>query len=360
MAIPRAYTLFKNKNLLKYRPITSYSSHPYRKLLNAAARSLNFILENSVTSHFNLSNICKFKETIKEFNSTLSNHDFKYKCLAGDLSNMYTFLDHTSIRKAISWLLYDTSKTKRDRKVISVPSSPSDKSLHFGRSTITSENRFDLTYEDIIKIVNFDLNNSIFTIGSFTGKQTCGIPMGSPLSPALAVIVCAYYEHLIYSKIKSHGWSNTLIGTRYMDDILAFVTHDGSTESIHRANCICDWVQFGYHDLMVLECENTEFEFKFLSSHVSAICGSPISIRYYNKNSKSLSHDNSQKFLTFQNFGSISPRMQKISVVISSLYRLDMNCIDTKDLVISVRELFFELSTLHYPPHVLMEAYIRV
>ena len=270
---------------------------------------------------------------------------------------MYTFLDHSSIRTAVKWLLYETGKTKRNRKCVSVPVSSSDKSVHFGRSTLSVEDRFDLTYENIIDIMNFDLNNNYFTIGSFTGKQTCGIPMGSPLSPALAVIVCAYYESRIYAKIEKYGWSNTLVGSRYMDDVLSFVTHDGTKESIHRATCICNWIEFGYHRLMELECENTNVEFKFLSSHVTAISGSPISIRYNNKNSESLATTNSQKFLTFQNYGSLAPAQQKKSVVISSLYRLDMNCIELKDLVNSVRELFFELSTLHYPTKVLHSAF---
>ena len=70
------------------------------------------------------------------------------------------------------------------------------------------------------------------------GKQTCGIPMGSPISPALAVIVCAYYENKIFKAVNDWGWSNTntIMGTRYMDDVLSFVTHDGSDISRLRAN----------------------------------------------------------------------------------------------------------------------------
>ena len=144
----------------------------------------------------------------------------------------------------------------------------------------------------------------------------------SPLSPALAVIVCAYYENKVFKKIKDLGWTNKLMGTRYMDDVLGFITHDGSKESIHRAKCIYGWVKYGYHHLMELECENTTTDFKFLSCHVTAMSGSPISISYYNKNSESLATDSSQTILTFQHYGSIAPKMQKASVVISSLYPL--------------------------------------
>ena len=82
---------------------------------------------------------------------------------------------------------------------------------------------WNLSYDELLEIVCFDLDNSFFTVGNYIGKQTCGIPMGSPLSPALAVIVCAYYENRIIETVKSWGWTNTILGTRYMDDLLSFI-----------------------------------------------------------------------------------------------------------------------------------------
>ena len=101
ISIPNSYTLFKNKNLRKLRPITSCSSHPYSRVFNAAARALNFILENAVVSHLNLPKICDFKEKINEMNGKLSNVNYNYLSMTGDLANMYTSLDHSSIRKAV-------------------------------------------------------------------------------------------------------------------------------------------------------------------------------------------------------------------------------------------------------------------
>ena len=68
VSLPNAYTLFKNKSLSKFRPITSYAAHPYKRLFNAAARGLNFILENCDARHFNLAKICDFKRVIEKFN----------------------------------------------------------------------------------------------------------------------------------------------------------------------------------------------------------------------------------------------------------------------------------------------------
>ena len=93
--------------------------------------------------------------------------------------------------------------------------SKADNDVHFGRSVDSDGSRITLSYKEIIKIVDFDLSNSFFKIGSYLGKQTVGIPMGSPLSPALAVIVCAFYENRLYKMIENFGWNNTIVGTRY-------------------------------------------------------------------------------------------------------------------------------------------------
>ena len=104
----------------------------------------------------------------------------------------------------------------RDRKCVSVPVSKSDNSVRYGHSVASDASRINLTYDELLEIVCFDLNNSFFTVGTFVGKQTCGIPMGSPISPALAVIVCAYYENKIFKAVNDWGWSNTntIMGTR--------------------------------------------------------------------------------------------------------------------------------------------------
>ena len=323
---------------------------------------VNFILDNCDAQHFNLAKICDFKKVVIDFNEKLKNEDNRYLCLTGDLSNMYTSLDHTSIRRAIRWLLFDTKKQGlRDRRCVSVPKSKSDPNAHFGRAGACDKSYLTFTYDYLVDIINFDLNNSFFAVGpDFVLQQTSGIPMGSPLSPALAVIVCAYYEHKIQEKISERGWSNMILGTRYMDDLLSFVTHDGSLESKSRARRILNWIKFGYHRNMSLECENTMAPFKFLSSTVTANSGSAVSIKYFNKNSDSIKSIGTQKFLTFQHYGSLSPHAQKLSVVISSLHRICMNSLNLDDFLSSVSDLCLELDILSYPPSLIEDALKRI
>ena len=363
ISLPNAYTLFKNKSLMKYRPITSYAAHPYKRLFNAAARALNFILENCTANHFNLAKICNFKKVIFGFNDILKVHDYNFESVTGDLANMYTNLDHDSIRTAVRWVLFETEKCGlRDRRCVSVPVSKSDNSVRYGRSVTSDGSRINLTYDELLEIVCFDLNNSFFTVGNFVGKQTCGIPMGSPISPALAVIVCAYYENKIFKAVNDWGWSNTntIMGTRYMDDVLAFVTHDGSDISRLRAKYLLEIIKDGYHDQMVLECEDTSVPFKFLSTTVTTVSGEPIYFKYFSKNLESISSRGLQDFLTFQHYGSISPPSQKISVVISALHRICMNSASVSDFDVAVSDIFEELSLLKYPKTILYKALSRV
>ena len=363
ISIPNSYTLFKNKNLRKLRPITSYSSHPYSRVFNAAARALNFILDNAVVSHLNLPKICDFKEKINEMNGKLSTVNYNYLSMTGDLANMYTSLDHSSIRKAVRWLLFDTSKTVRERKCVSVPVSSNDNNTTFGKSMASDNSKITLTYDELIDIMNFDLNNSVFTVGNTTKQQKCGIPMGSPLSPALAVIVCAYYEHLIFEKLRSYKfstWTNKVLGVRYMDDVFSVVTHDGTNVSKHRAKEILKWFEFGYHKNMTLECEDTSIPLKFLSSTMTAVDGSPITYEYYNKNIDSIISTSTQKFLTFQHYGSLAPKAQKRSVIVSSLHRLCMNSNSKSDFEKASIDLHTELTLLKYPDKIFRDALLRV
>ena len=52
-----------------------------------------------------------------------------------------------------------------------------------------------------------------------------GIAMGSPLSPALAILNCAYHEHLVHKFLESNhrAIAPDFFSVRYMDDPLSIV-----------------------------------------------------------------------------------------------------------------------------------------
>ena len=45
--IPEPYILPKNKDILRYRPITPYTNHPLSSSLNIASRALAFVMRQS-------------------------------------------------------------------------------------------------------------------------------------------------------------------------------------------------------------------------------------------------------------------------------------------------------------------------
>ena len=65
-----------------------------------------------------------------------------------------------------------------------------------------------MTQEQIREIVKIDLENAIFSVGDPKNpnnifRQILGVPMGSPLSPALAKIVCIYFENKFLKTIEN-------------------------------------------------------------------------------------------------------------------------------------------------------------
>ena len=56
--------------------------------------------------HFGMCRPKGVKKVISGFNDTLKEHDYNFESVTGDLANMYTNLDHDSIRTAVRWVLY--------------------------------------------------------------------------------------------------------------------------------------------------------------------------------------------------------------------------------------------------------------
>ena len=67
-----------------------------------------------------------------------------------------------------------------------------------GRIPLSDE--IQLTFDEIVQIVQFDLDNASFTVGDDVIMiQGVGIPMGSPTSSAIAPMICIYFENIYFS-----------------------------------------------------------------------------------------------------------------------------------------------------------------
>ena len=90
-----------------------------------------------------------------------------------------------------------------------------------------------LSLTDIRRICIFDITNALFSCFNTTLKQIVGVPMGSPGSPAYAICICMYYEHIFKSKL-THLQNKLNLpfktplceGLRYIDDLIAFFAYN--------------------------------------------------------------------------------------------------------------------------------------
>jgi hypothetical protein len=365
-SLPTSYVLPKNKDVKKDRPITSYFKHPFKRVFNATGRALLHILAKTDKPHFNMGNVSDLMIKLEKLNndSRSSSNLLKPRaclCLNGDLANMFTSLDHASIRKAVRWLLDSVRETSRRREV-SVPMSKTGGPIHLGRSGDADTKRITLTFDEILEIVDFDLNNTYFRVGDTVLQQKVGIPMGSPLSPAIAQIVCAYYEYHTILQARLDGITNQVDGARYVDDLTAVIYYDPSSEASQRdANLLAKRIQFGYHPNMELEVENTDLPFKFLSSVLEIDKETCIfDSRFHNKNQEQIKRREPQIFPTYQHFHSYAPIRQKSSVVISSIHRIGNACNTTHSVQNAFNLLCVELKQLRYPTKVIVNALWRV
>ena len=362
--LPSSYILPKNKDIKKARPITSYFNHPFKRVFNAAGRGLLHILESTREEHFNMSNVSDLMNKVEKLNEKCTQEKSCKRsclCLNGDLANMYTSLDHTSIRKAVRWLLDCVRKTSR-RKEVSIPISKIEGKTHLGRTGDADSKRINFTFDELLEIVDFDLDNTYFKVGDTMLQQKVGIPMGSPLSPALAQIICAFYESNTIKQARSAGITNEVDGVRYVDDLTAVIYYDPSSPlSTSNAYDLSKRIQYGYHPNMELEVEDTDEPFKFLSSMIrinKKTC--KIRAKFHNKNTAQIKHSKPQLFLTYQHFESFAPVRQKSSVVISTIHRIGNACNSVQYAQKAFNLLCLELKGLRYPDKIILRALRRV
>ena len=327
--VPYAYILFKNKDIKKIRPIVSYATHPLKRILNITCRALNHMIKTidpNHALHCNMETCIELKERIKTFekrNKKTYGKNTRFAFIMGDVKNMYTELQHATIQKAIKWIVTEYEKQTR-RKAFTVKRRGKG-GVHNGRATNTFSST-TITIDQILKIVDFDLKNAHFAVGDpgriqNMYRQIIGVPMGSPLSPALAKITCMYFENIMLQRYKHEDICH-IEGLRFMDDLLALGTFDYTSTASKRAMkkqikelTVC------YDERMSLEIEaesgigdrNTNKETQYLQSNI-IFNKNRIEMYENNKNAQSITEQGTQKLLRFPHMNSYAPTKQKIAI----------------------------------------------
>jgi hypothetical protein len=103
--LARPYTLLKDKDIERNRPIVPYCNHPLKRSLNMASRALTFMLEHSDINSYNLPKVQDLKRVVREVNKALrQNPDLTVHPRGGDLKNMFSELPHDTVFEALDWL----------------------------------------------------------------------------------------------------------------------------------------------------------------------------------------------------------------------------------------------------------------
>ena len=152
------------------------------------------------------------------FNSLSSIHSIK----TYDFSTLYTNIPHTKLKSRLAELIRKTFRFKNGKKrydyiVVGY------KSTYFVRNHSEAKNKY--TEDDIVRMIEFLVDNIFVECGGVIFQQVIGIPMGTNCAPLLADLFLYSYEaEFIQTLIKSgkqHLAKSFHYTYRYIDDVLS-------------------------------------------------------------------------------------------------------------------------------------------
>ena len=334
------YAIFKNKNTIdqntreskykKARTITPYYRHPMKKLLKYAAKGWMFIIKQLKGSHFILPTCKDFGECITKCNDDFDQtSDIVTK--SWDISGYYTNVPKSDIMTAMKTTLkivknnptifdpkgyYADMKSpaitaKVHKEMINLPKHGKG-SIYWGSSH--SDDRINLSFKNLIDIVEFSVNNAFFTLGDKIIQQTNGIPMGDPLSPAICIATCAMFEMSWFDKLTIENKEHLHI-KRYLDDIYMVADKNKIPTIAEITRSISEDC---YPKCLELEStpDDEYLECKVFTDHSS------IYIQHWNKNHDHIKSHGTQKHYKHQHYDSYTTAHTKRGALIGTWTRM--------------------------------------
>ena len=354
-SLPYVYILPKEKDLAKFRPIMSYVRHPMRSLFKLVGQALLFILYN-IPSHIQHFALLKINELVSKVNGIQSHliHQFQHPALliaSMDIKNMYTNLSHQSIRRSIQWLI-EVGRDDRRRSIhyntISIHRRKRS-DVHFGRN-YNNIAYVTINVTTLLDVVDFDLNQCIFTIGDIISKQVDGIPMGGYLSAIMAIVTCSYSEYQFHSTLGVDVMYIRAI--RYMDDLNTFIVYDSQSLASyeHAKKLQHQIIHTCYDPTLELETQPiNDNQYQYLEANINISNINDITVFPLRKNYQSIITTNQQKIFKFQHYTySYSSAHAKRGAIIGTIHRLIRNSNNNILLFIALNQLYIELATLSY------------
>ena len=222
--LPSGYILAKRKKEFRSgRPIISFVDSPFRPMLNILARLIFQLIPAACPNHFATGDVYTLLSILKS-----APVDADLILVNQDLAGFFTSIDQD--RFVRSWfMLLDFLRPKMnvsDTEAFSVypgkSNNPGDiiKGRTFRRLNVTRK----IIIKDVPDLIKSALNMQTFALGQKCVRQCRGSPMGSPLSPALCLMVVSISEQ-IWSTTFNQLLSNHHLfirHIRYVDNRLIF------------------------------------------------------------------------------------------------------------------------------------------
>ena len=344
------YILFKAKNMIdmevrkkkwmKARPIAPGTKHPMKRLLHYVGRAWSFVVSRMEGNHFVINKTDEVPNFLREAEANLRDQG---QLSAGiwDVVGCYPSMPKETIRFAMRWVAGEMRRTKQVEGVYVPKYSDTQPCMwKSGRRGMQF-----IPFEVMMDVMEFSLDYAIIQMPSGElKKQREGIPMGDPISPAMAIAACAWMEH---------EWMESLTladkgrfrAKRFMDDILMIYArneswdHEKFIKDFERSEC--------YQEPLELEMgkDGTFLETRY------EIRGNAIKYKLKNEN-----ETGETKVWRYQHFHSASPFMQKRATLTACLRKVQRMSSDPSTLWESALDKVAEFRRLRYPLSVLRKA----
>ena len=206
--LPSAYILPKGKKYYKSgRPIISFFGAPFRPMLNALAKLLYQLVPEACPNHFALGDVYTLLSHLKTFAQShpsiaplrISNQDLAGFFISIDVPRFLTawnlvlhFLTHKMDLNPEAYFSIFPNKANNPGDLI--------KGRTFRSLNVTRK----LKIGDITELIISSLQMQSFSLGSNVYTQVQDSPMGSPLSPALCLMVVSVHEEIWHSTYSTY------------------------------------------------------------------------------------------------------------------------------------------------------------
>ena len=303
-----------------YKKIISYSN----MIFKVTGVNRNWIIDNN-TSLLDCLNNTEFARNIQTY----------------DFTTLYTNLDHSNIKVALTSVIKLAFKHAKC-KCISVY----DKSFAWVNKPRDTTFYFD--ENSLIDAVNFLIDNCYFTLGNLVFRQIIGVPIGVDPGPYIANLTLWYYENSYLEKLYKYDFYGArMMGKtfRLIDDITS-INSDGVFGQ-HVGNI--------YPSSLTLNKENVDDSYaNVLDLNVKIIEGK-FNVTVYDKRD-----DFPFQIVQFSGKDSNIPRSTTLGIFQSQLLRFFRICSNLEGFTERLRNIFFKFLDLGFDRELLKSRFVCV